>query len=266
MPDVARELFERGRSRWPRLSLAFEPFADRIANLGEEAGDPAELHGEDLFLAVACVQAVPGAAEAFRAELGAAIAGFVRTVVKGGAAADEVASHLLVDLLVGESGPPRLATYTGRGPLRAWLRMTAVRRALNAQRDGTRRSELDGRMLREAVGTSADPETAYLKQLYGPAFEQAFRDALARLGPEETALLRLHFGEKLPLGALAAMYGWSKPTASRRVAAAREALLVRTRDLLQERLKLSASEFESVLRLVRSHLDVTLSGFMKGPE
>jgi RNA polymerase sigma-70 factor (ECF subfamily) len=144
--------------------------------------------------------------------------------------------------------------------------MMAVRRALNAQRDGSRRAELDGRMLREAVGSAVDPESAYLKQLYGPAFEKAFRDALAELPPEEGTLLRLHLGEKLPLGALAAMHGWSKPTASRRLAAAREALLTRTRDLLHARLKLSESEFESVLRLVRSELDVTLSGLTKGPE
>lgn len=260
MPDVVRDLWERGRARWRTLALPFELFALRA----ESAGDLADLHAEDLFLAVASAQGVEGAAEAFRAEHAAALKTFVQTVLKSGAAAEELTNLLLVELLVGDARDPRLATYTGRGPLRGWLRMIAVRRALNVQRDSARRAELDGRMLREAVGGSADAETAYLKQLYGPAFEQAFREALAQLDPSEATLLRLHLREGLPLGALAAMHGWSKPTASRRVAAAREALLARTRDILHGRLKLSESEFESVLRLVRSDLDLTLSGLMKG--
>lgn len=261
MGEGAREQWERARIRWRALALPFEPFAEHLA----AAGDAGEVHAEDVFLVVACLRAVPGAGEAFRAEYASALQGFVQTVLKNAPASEELANRILVDMLVGEGGPPRLATYTGRGPLRAWLRMTAVRRALNAQRDGARRSELDGRMLREAVGASADPETVYLKQLYGPAFSQAFRDALAALDPSDSALLKLHFGERLPLGSLAAMHGWSKPTASRRVAAAREALLGRTRELLHERLKLSESELESVLRLVRSEIDVSISTLTKGP-
>lgn len=249
-------LWERGRARWPDLSLSLEDFAARIA-----APPPLD-HAEDLYLAVACCAQVPGAAAAFRSELAVPILGFVRTVLRD-ATAEDLANQLVVELLVGDGEGPRLAGYTGRGPLRAWLRMTAVRRALNVKRDTSRRSELDGRMLTEAVGATTDPETAYLKELYGPQFERAFRDAIALLDAASSTLLRLHFGEGLSLGALGAMHGWSKPTASRRVAAAREQLLAHTTTLLRERLALSESEFTSVLRLVRSGLEVSLTGLLK---
>jgi len=255
MSDAVHQLWLRGCARWPNLPLPAPAFARRI-----EPDAEAEVHAEDLFLAIACVEHVAGAATAFRGELGGAISDFVRTVLHEQAAVIELEGDLLVDFLVGEAGVPRLVAYTGRGPLRAWVRMTCVRRALNSRRDTTRRAEIDGRMLCEAIGTATDPETSYLKQLYGAAFEQAFREAVATLDPTESTLLRLHFGEGLALGALGAMYGWSKPTASRRIAAAREALFVATSELLRARLKLSPPELASVLRLIRSNLDISLCG------
>lgn len=242
------ELYERGRARYPQLAVPREAF------VSADATSP-----EDLYLAIACTAKVPGAAEAFRAEYAAQLAMFAATILKDRAAVDELVNQLMIDLLV----DGKLASYTGKGPLRAWLRMTATRRALNAKRDSNRRGELDGRMMREAVNAASDPETMYLRQLYGPAFEQAFKDAIRDLPADELALIRLSFGEGLALGALAAMYGWSKPTASRRLAAIREKLMTRTTELLRERLSLSGSELESVIRLVKSDLDLNLSGILE---
>lgn len=242
------ELWQRGRERYPQLDLPREAF------VSADATSP-----EDLYLAIACVAKVPGAAEAFRAEYASQLAMFAATILKDRAAVDELVNNLMIELLV----DGKLASYTGKGPLRAWLRMTTTRRALNRKRDTNRRSEIDGAMLREAVNAAADPETMYLRQLYGPAFERAFKEAIAALPADELALLKLSFGEGLALGALAAMYGWSKPTASRRLAAIREKLMERTTQTLRERLSLSGSELESVLRLVRSDLDLNLSGILK---
>jgi len=242
------ELYERGRRRYPQLAVP------REAYVSADATSP-----EDLYLAIACTAKVPGAAEAFRSEYAGALAMFAATILKDRASVDELVNQLMIDLLV----DGKLASYTGKGPLRAWLRMTTTRRALNTKRDTSRRGELDGAMMREAVNAAADPETQYLRQLYGPAFEQAFKDAIASLAPEELALIRLSFGEGLALGALAAIYGWSKPTASRRLSAIREKLMEQTTQLLRERLSLSGSELASVIRLVRSDLDLSLSGILK---
>jgi RNA polymerase sigma-70 factor (ECF subfamily) len=253
---AAVRAWERGRGRWPALDLAWGPFTALDV-------DWERVQAEDLYLARACIEHSPGAATAFRAAYREDLIAFALTVVKAPAAATELADDLLADLLVGPDGTPRLATYSGRGPLRAWLRMTTVRRALNLSRDRARRAELDARLLHEAVSAARDPELALLKDRYGAAFETAFRDALATLPSAERTLLALHHGQGVALDAIGKMHRWSRPTASRRVAAAREALLDAACRLVRERLALDAGELESVLRLVRSQLEITLSGLLK---
>src|SRR5262245_8723135 len=107
-----RELWERGRARWPALELSF----DRFGAGAEEASG--EVHAEDLFLARACLAGVPGAASTFEREHRDALQAFVARVERRPDAVRELAQELLVEILVGP--PPKLASYSGRGPLRAW--------------------------------------------------------------------------------------------------------------------------------------------------
>ncbi|MBL9016964.1 MAG: hypothetical protein JNL83_22435 [Myxococcales bacterium] len=253
MSDAKLGLWDRGRARWPGFSVERSVFEQAV-------DDAAEVdHPEDLYLALGCVARMPEAVRAFRDEHASALVGFARTVLREGGAADELGAQLLVDMLVGDETGPRLANYSGRGPLRAWLRMSTVRRALNAKRNTTRRQELDGKLLAEAVDGATDPETALLKDQYGAVFEQSFREAVQELAAPLRTLLRLHYGEGLGLGALAAMNGWSKPTASRRVAEARAAVLARTVELMTERAGIGQSQLQSVLRLVQSGLDMSMT-------
>jgi RNA polymerase sigma-70 factor (ECF subfamily) len=253
-----RDAWERGRRRWPELDLPLERFAAR-------AGDGREVQAEDLYLAAACADAVAGAAAAFRAAHREDLIAFALPILKSRPAAIEHADELLVELLVGGDAGPRLAGYSGRGPLRAWLRMTAVRRALNQSRDVERHAALDARLLRDAALADQEPEIAYMKERYGAAFEAAFRDALAALPPAQRALLALHHGQGLGMDAIAAMHRWSRPTASRRVAAAREALFEAACALVRQRLNVAAAEVESLFRLVRSQLDISLSALLADP-
>jgi RNA polymerase sigma-70 factor len=137
--------------------------------------------------------------------------------------------------------------------------MVVTRRSLNSVRDAKRHAEADGRLVKEVVGDSdSDPEIAIIRARYAQMFKEAFRDALAALGAPERALLRLHYGESLPLEAIASLHGWSKPTASRRVADAREAILEAARRLLGLRLRVTPPELESRMRVMRSDLDLSL--------
>lgn len=262
---AARESWERGRTRYPRLALTPEAFADYLRErFPDGLGDPAALPAEDLFLACACLDGVPNAAEELRNEYRASLASWVGRVTRSPAATAELADALLADLLVGEPDTgPRLAGYAGRGPLRAWLRMLAVRRSLNTARDAGRHARIENRVFAETVASTPDPEVGFIKARYGAEFETAFRDAMRDLAAGARALLRLHYGQELPLASLAAMHGWSKPTASRRLAAARAELLDGACALLRQRLHLDPAELESLFRVVRSQIDVSLSGLMR---
>jgi RNA polymerase sigma-70 factor (ECF subfamily) len=260
-----RQVWESGRVCWPALELSFEDFA-RLAP-PYAASDPGRVHAQDLLLATACLAAVPGAATALERKLRADLESAIARVEARPDARREVAQETLVALLVGENGSgPRLRGYSGRGPLRAWARMVAVRRALNAARDATRHARIEARLVQTVVRASLDPELALLKAEYREDLALAFREALAHLDPRARTLLRLHYGEGLHLDGIAALHGWSKATASRRVAAARGELLSDASSRVRERLRLSASELRSLLRVMRSDLEARLSGLLgSGP-
>jgi len=83
-------------------------------------------------------------------------------------------------------------------------------------------------------------------------------DALAELPPHDRSLLRLHYIEGLSLDRLAVMERVHRATVARWLSDARSTVLSRVRTLLAERLKLSGHEGESLLRFVRSRLDLSL--------
>jgi RNA polymerase sigma-70 factor (ECF subfamily) len=256
-------LRERGQQRWPAIVLSSTELAEHVRARVPSEETWATLHAEDLYLACACVLGRAGAPEAFTAAYGDSLLRFCRRVEPGAEAARDRAQELMVHLLVGDGqGGPKLASYSGRGPLAAWLRMVVTRRSLNSARDARRHAEAYGRLVKQVVD-DADPEIAIIRARYAEEFKGAFRDALATLGAEERALLRLHYGEGLALDAIASLNGWSKPTASRRVADAREAILQAARQLLGLRLRVTPPELESLMRVMRSDLDLSLIGQLR---
>jgi len=62
---------------------------------------------------------------------------------------------------------------------------------------------------------------------------------------------------------MGALYGVHRATAARWAVAAQEALLEKTRRRLTERLRLTHSQLDSVLRLISSKLDINLSRLLR---
>lgn len=260
-PGGLRRVWESGRAGWPDLDISFEAFARLVSP--HAASDPERVHAQDLLLATACLAEVPGAAEALDRELRGELERAIARVEARPETRRELTQEILVSLLIGDSDAgPRLRRYSGRGPLRAWVRMVAVRRALNAARDENRHARIEARLVTSVVRASLDPELALLKAQHQEEVSLAFREALAHLDPSARTLLRLHYGEGLHLDGIAALNRWSKATASRRVATARGQLLADAFARVRERLQLSASEAKSLLRVMRSGLGARLSGLL----
>jgi RNA polymerase sigma-70 factor (ECF subfamily) len=150
---------------------------------------------------------------------------------------------------------PRIQSYNGRGPLGGWLRMVTTRIAADLRRS----QRHDGRSVDPPFSPrSPDPEVAYLKERYRSEFEQAVEQAFGALGTRESNVLRLHFLDELAPTAIAGMFQVSVRTVQRWIASAETDLMAGVRRILSERLKLSPSELESLLGLVRSQLSVSL--------
>jgi RNA polymerase sigma-70 factor (ECF subfamily) len=215
----------------------------------------------DLYLACACLQHDAKAiAEFERAHLARAKA-YLRSYGSP-AFVEDVLQDLRERLLVGgPDRPPRISEYAPRGPLGAWVRVVATRLAL----DRNERAERERPMAEppEELVDARDPELQAIKSQHGADFMAAVREAVASLERSERAILRLYLIDRLNVAEIGAILGTSRATAARRVAQCRERVLDETRRRLEERLQLSRSDAESLMRVHRSQLEVSVSGLLR---
>jgi RNA polymerase sigma-70 factor, ECF subfamily len=250
----------RARAPWPGFNLSDEQFvaelAERMAASNDVVASLRSTHVEDLFLAVACAAgdstALARFEELFVPDLRRRLAqmGFSDGVVS------DTLQELRHELFVpGPGQRAKVKNYSAHGALQGWVRAVGVRTGLRIARKLGQATELD-----ESFAASVDdPELAYLKEIYRGPFEESFREALTAMGAPERLLLKQRFRHGLHLDQLASLYGVHSSTMSRRVAEARERLVAATRDGMMRRLKVSRAEVSSILRLIQSEIDITLS-------
>ena len=272
-PDLEQRLaeaHERGRARFPELALDAGVFAERLGRSlarWPRGASPAVsgVRVEDLFLVCACLEGAPGAAETFRAEYRSSIRATALRMLPSGSA-DDFEQRLFDSLLVGSADggarPPRIAQFAGRAPLGRWMHVIADRLAI----DLCRTVEVDQRAQRQIMDGLADradsPELDYLKEQYRDVVREALQHALATLGDRDQILIRLHFVSGASVEAIGRTYRVSQSTASRWLAHARDLILSALRAELRERLGASAAEVDSLVVLVASQLDASLSGIL----
>jgi RNA polymerase sigma-70 factor (ECF subfamily) len=217
------------------------------------------VHAGDVYLACACVRGNDTAVRAFEAHLGPEIDAALRRVRTGDDVRDDARQILRQRLFVGtrQSGP-RIAAYSGRGPLRLWLRVTVVRIVLEILERESREPQADETEILALPAPADDPEIGYLKQLYQREFKESFEAAVASLGDRDRTLLMQYHVDGLTIDELGALYRVHRVTAARWVARARSLLLEATRKELGRRLDLSRTEFDRLLRTIWSHLDISI--------
>ncbi|MDB4968611.1 MAG: putative DNA-binding regulatory protein, partial [Myxococcales bacterium] len=254
-----------GRATWPGVDLADEELVAALATKMPPGLDdrraPAALLAlqlSDLYLATACAAGSVEALVAFERHLDAARPA-VRRIDSSSSFADEVLQLLREKLFVWTNGPPRITAYAGRGPIAGWVRVAAIRTALNLKRGPTAQPTDDANL----VGNDDDLELGYLKSRYREAFQAAFETAMASLAPSERTLLRLHFVDGLPLDQIAIVEQVSRATAGRRLQELRARLAAGTRTHLQSRLGVDGRELESLVGLLQSQLALSLSRILR---
>jgi RNA polymerase sigma-70 factor, ECF subfamily len=256
-----RSLLEEARRAAPDVAVDEVAFvghlAERIA--GEEDIEEAlsSVLTADLLLAFACLAGDAAALRELGRRIDVEVHAALRTMGPSPGLADEVRSILTERLLVGHAGAPKLGTYAGLGPLSAWIRVAALRMAISLRRRGRREAPLDDRALLTAMDPGADPEARLLRERHAEDFRSAVCEALAALSSRDRNLLRMYYAEGIKLDKLGTIYRVNASTISRWIARAREEVLDRTRAALTARLKLSASQVESLLGVAQS-LDVSL--------
>ena len=258
----------RGRAAFGQFDLDDLTFVSHVARATKmSATSPraiSTLAVEDLYLACACLSGTEGAAATFSGRYGATIRTAITRIVHG-TDSGEVEQQLTKDLLVGSAAsPPRIGSYAGKAPLDRWLGVAAQRAALMWLRENrTEARARDGAAAEPIASGNTHPEMAFLKERYRGDFEGALRGALERLPERERTLLRLHILNGVSVEKIGKMFAVSQPTASRWLAAAREALLDDIKATLGARLGASSEELASLAGMVASRLDLSLSMILK---
>jgi RNA polymerase sigma-70 factor, ECF subfamily len=212
----------------------------------------------ELQLAQAAAQGDPVAVRVIDSDYLTRIDAVVRNIDTNDSFLDEVRQVLRVNLLVATGKPPRIASYQGRGPLLAWIRVAAIRVAIDLKRV-RRNATSDEDVLADLVAREPDPELQHLETIYRAEFGRALREALAALPERSRVVLRLHFVEGVTLARIGSLYRVHESTVSRWLQKATEDVAADAQVRLRERLALSPQTFNSLARLLRSGLDLSIS-------
>jgi RNA polymerase sigma-70 factor (ECF subfamily) len=261
--DLVVEQHRAATEAWPTFALPQERYAAYLAaRVRARAQEPAEhvirtMPAADLYLVAACSEGDPAALAAFRDAHVPALRQALAKLRMPEAMIDEALQQVLVAVLVGDRRPPQLSEYGGKGTLRSWLRTIAVRtgrRMLGLESEaGTSDEEIA-----DLPAAVAGPELELLRTRYRDQVRRAFAAAFAGLAERERNVLRQYYIDGLTIDQLAALYQVNRATTARWVAGARLAVIAKTREQLVSQFGIEAAEVDSIIRLVRSELDVSV--------
>ncbi|MES1179173.1 MAG: sigma factor-like helix-turn-helix DNA-binding protein [Myxococcales bacterium] len=258
--STVRQLYLVGERRWPRVKLSFEAFESHCRRVfGPEEGVAVEREAADLYLCCACIEADAEALRTFEREgLEVARAAIAR-IRRDGDFVQEVLQEVWDKLLVGPRA--KVGQYSGRGPLKGWIRVAATRVALDRCRSSGVRALREVELTEQLAAHVPNPEAFLTKARFGPAFQEAIRRAVGALAAQDRNVLRMHVTGGCSIDEIGRAYRVHRATAARWLDRSRVAIYDAVRrELCAQHSKLTESEFKSLANLLGSQLQLHLSG------
>ena len=117
----------------------------------------------------------------------------------------------------------------------------------------------------DALVTASGPDLEALRERFRPEVDASLRAAVAALDPRSRALFRYNLIDGWNIERIAAIYGVHRATIARWIAAARDELVDLIERELGSRLAIGTEEVGSIIRLVRSRIDVSLARLLDDP-
>lgn len=258
---VLQHMIDEARRAWPTVELSSEEFVDYLATRVRPGEDAAallpQLKVADLYLACAAERRRPGAVTAFEQTFIRRVGQFVRGIDTTATFVADVTQAIRIKLLVGNDGYGKLSRYSGRGSLESWVRAVAVRTAYDLRRTEVHTHRNDECAL-DMIAASDDPALDLLWERYHREVRAAVEDGLAALPARDRTLLRLYVLERVPAAQIGKLYRVHETTVLRWIAQARKAVVGHVRTSLVRSLQLSAVEFDELLAMLRSRLDLSV--------
>ncbi len=266
LDETLARIVSAAREAWPAIDVAADDFVAHLARHVAKEEEPfealEEVRAGDLWLACACAGGDDAAISAFTKTYLDPIFPLPRDLAR---LSGDVKQLTSMKLLVGEGERGRrIAEYSGRGDLGSWTSVVALRIALSLLRSKKREVALDEERVftRSAGEGHADAELAHLKKHYRVEFAEAFQAALATLTPRDRNVLRQHHVDGLTMEEIARIYRVHRITVVRWIESAREEIAAQTRKSMIARLRVPKAEVESILRMIRSQVDLSLRKYL----
>jgi RNA polymerase sigma-70 factor (ECF subfamily) len=249
--------FSLAATAWPTIGLCFADFAEfmRRHSIGPNTSN--EIN-HDLFLACACGLGDPSALQHFRDRYFGVVATAVRSLDASPQYADEIFQRLQESLFVSPPGTDtKIQHYRGQGPLAGFVRTVARRIGMRVTAAAARFQGEEA--LAQEFSRASELEATVIKLQCRDAINRALCIALSQLPRRERLILRMNLVEKVSTTRIAAMYKVSQPTVSRWIQRSARAIQETVKVLVCDELDIDARELDSLLQLVRSQIEITIS-------
>ncbi len=255
------DILARARGAHPQLDIDESGFFDHLTRVAGGSPDVAALAIEDLALAYACGKGDHRAIAELERRHIAEVPRALARLRPSNDLIEEVKQSLREKLLVSRNGErPRIEEYAGRGPLGAWIRVAALRAAISMRRGVAVEDEAP---LREVAERSLPPEVVATRARYRAHLKRAVETAVEGIDPSDRELLRRFAIEGATVEQLGKEAGVHGSTISRKLARIRKTIREQTHKLAGA-VRLDASELTSVVRVLRSDLDVSMLRLLGG--
>lgn len=251
-----------GREAWPAITIETKAWSRALAVTAPRPVEPARPLGAmlvaDHYLAFACGHGDPAAVVACDAIL-VREAGFAADGTRIHASLRDEAIQIVREQMFAPRSdrPPAILTYSGRGPLRAWMRVSISRELVRLAKAENRSVSLEEHLIADPAFV-VDPALEELKVKYRGELASSFRAALAELPARDRTLLRYQLIDSLGIDEIGAIFKVHRATAARWLAKVREDLVERSRAMMAAALGVDTAEAASIVRLVQSQLDVSV--------
>jgi RNA polymerase sigma-70 factor (ECF subfamily) len=252
--------FEAGQQAWPTVNVDRSVFLERVTALGIDPEDLAA-RGSDLYLAVACGQNDAAAVGQFEEAFLKTVVRQIGRVALSTQQAEELKQQLRIKLLVGPTA--KILEYRAGGPLGAWVRVCALRMALDMTRAPEMLRRNDSQALDALMASTPAGEALLDSTRHSEALRNALHDALTKLSPREKTILRLHFLEGMNIDALGDLFGVHRATVARWLVSIRGSLLDGVRGQLSLDIGASPSEAKSLVRLLDGEVHLSIQRLLE---
>jgi len=270
--------FDKAREAWPSIPLVPQLFVIQLARRlpKEMSGQPLqailkEFHLVDLYLACACVAGVPEARACFEQRC---LADMPARLARAGippANHEDICQEVRVKLFVSVEGkPPYLVNYAGWGELRNWVFVIAARlgrQAFSSTKELSEDEFLD--VLSDAVSARRHDraELEHMRRDLKVVLKEVIQLEFSKLTTQQRQLIKYRFQKSRTTTQIGKLFQVNQSTISRRLEDTLTKLRKRTLRALEDRLRMSHRDLQSLLTLFDSQFPhISFSPLLGGLE